>query len=169
MGGATGTAGPTYSGLETTPYQLDRGDNTAPVSSGLPPQYLWEENPVRQNNRVWHDLPSFVEMIKDLPPTGTKLSSCFDYIKDVPKFGRIPHIYIDPGLHLGRGNSSLQSADALYFDQAGADQFLRTNPDLKGKVLVIRDQSSTTSFKDFVSYHSQWPDRKVDIQDFSKD
>ena len=33
----------------------------------------------------------------------------------------IPHIYINPGLLLGRGNSSLQNADALYFDQAGAD------------------------------------------------
>jgi hypothetical protein len=149
--------------------RLGQGDVTSLASGGLPSHHAVEDNPVRQHNRVWDNLPSFVRRVEDVSPRGTKLSSCFDHIKDILRFGRIPHIYIDSGLHLGCGDSSLENADVLYFDQAGADHFLRTNPSLKGKVLVVRDKSSTASFQSFVSYHSQWPNRTVDIQDFSKD
>lgn len=76
----------------------------------------------------------------------------------MPRFGRIPYIYINSRLYLECDNSSLENTDVLYFDQAGADHFLCTNPSLKGKVLVIRDKSSTVSFQSLVLYHSRWPD-----------
>lgn len=99
----------------------------------------------------------------------TKLSQSFDHIKNVLKFGRLPRIYVDPSLSHIPGDSSMEDADVLYFDQAGADRFLRRKPDLKGKVIVVRDdQPPKGSFESFVSYYSQWPDIKVECQHLTK-
>ncbi|KAH8586737.1 hypothetical protein B0O99DRAFT_700856 [Bisporella sp. PMI_857] len=134
------------------------------------------ENPVEQHVDIWNNkFPEFVEKIKDLPNTGTKLDSCFNFIKDAQRFGRRPRIYIHPKLQpaFGRGDSTLEDADLVYLSyNLAVEQLQESLHSYANKVIIIRDtfvvSRKVDTLESFISYHKQWPENKVGVQDFSQ-
>jgi hypothetical protein len=132
----------------------------------LPSMCPLDRHPLHQHRKVWADLNRFVSRFANIDPGDTQLAVCLDHIKDVQRFGRLPRIYVDPTLSPTSDEPSADDAEVLYFDQAGADRFLSSKPNLEGKVLVVRDaQHSKTDVESFVKHHKQWPDRMFDVQD----